>query len=170
MMQMFIAGMILDAQNGCPVLVLTDSEKQRALPIWIDMLDCNAISFALGKMKAERPLSHDLMLKIIDELGSKVECVEVNELSSNTYFATIRLVSKDNSERMPLAKAIDARPSDAIALALRAQAPIFVSQQVLAQGAIPTDLEKEKLATDQFKKFIRNLKASDFNALFSDEK
>lgn len=171
MMQMFVAGMILDAGNGCPILVLTDSQKQRALPIWIGTLECNAISFALGKISPERPLSHDLMLKLIEQLGFKVECVEVNELSSSTYFATIKLVAKDKSQGVePLAKAVDARPSDAIALALRAKAPIFVSPQVVAQGTIPTDLEREKFETDEFKKFIQNLKASDFNALSSDGK
>jgi hypothetical protein len=88
--------------------------------------------------------------------------VEINELAANTYFATIILLIDDPEHKLDTTKSIDARPSDAIALALRAKAPIFVSAQVVADGTIPADFEKDEAEAQEFKKFIDNLKASDF--------
>tara|TARA_Y100001978_G_C23606829_1_gene391578 strand:+ start:24 stop:539 length:516 start_codon:yes stop_codon:yes gene_type:complete len=161
MIQMYVAAIALDARNGHPIVMLNDSTKRRALPIWIGMAEANAIGRALeNSTKPERPLTHDLLLNMITALGYKVERVEINELSSNTYFATIRLKVEDS--RVEADKAIDARPSDAIALALRAEAPIFVSAQVVADGTIPADFEKDEEEAEEFKKFIDGLKASDF--------
>ncbi len=160
MIEMHVAGIALDARNGHPIVVLNDETKRRALPIWIGMAEANAISRALDNFKPERPMTHDLLLNVISALGYKVDRIEINELSSNTYFATIRLVIGD--KRLDNAKAIDSRPSDAIALALRAKAPIFVSAQVVADGTIPADFEKDEEEAKEFKKFVDGLKASDF--------
>lgn len=160
MIEMHVAGIALDARNGHPIVVLNDETKRRALPIWIGMAEANAISRALENFKPERPMSHDLLLNVISALGYKVERIEINELSSNTYFATIRLAISD--KRLDTTKAIDSRPSDAIALALRAKAPIFVSAQVVADGTIPADSEKDEEEAKEFKKFVDGLKASDF--------
>ena len=110
-------------------------------------------------------MTHDLLLSSIVGLGYKVKHIEINELSSNTYFATIVLQVNDPEQKTEETKAIDARPSDAIALALRAKAPIFVSPQVVAEGTIPADFEKDEEEAEEFKKFIDNLKASDFQDL-----
>lgn len=164
MIEMHVAGIALDARNGHPIVVLNDETKRRALPIWIGMAEANAISRALEKdNKPERPMTHDLLLNVITVLGYKVERIEINELSSNTYFATIRLVVGD--ARIDASKAIDSRPSDAIALALRATAPIFVSAQVVADGTIPADFEKDEEEAKEFKKFVDGLKASDFKTI-----
>ncbi|MBX9693605.1 MAG: bifunctional nuclease family protein [Cyanobacteria bacterium] len=160
MIEMHVAGIALDARNGHPIVVLNDETKRRALPIWIGMAEANAISRALDNFKPERPMTHDLLLNVISALGYKVDRIEINELSSNTYFATIRLVIGD--KRLDNSKAIDSRPSDAIALALRAKAPIFVSAQVVADGTIPADFEKDEEEAKEFKKFVDGLKASDF--------
>ena len=162
MIEMFVAGIALDARNGHPIVVLNDSTKRRALPIWIGMAEANAITRALDNLKPERPMTHDLLLNVITALGYKVEKVEINELASNTYFATILLRVNDPTHHIDSVKPIDARPSDAIALALRAKAPIFVSAQVIADGTIPADMEKDEQEAEEFKKFIDGLKASDF--------
>src|SRR5437870_2022913 len=162
MIEMYVAGIALDARNGHPIVVLNDSSKRRALPIWIGMAEANAITRALDNQKPERPMTHDLLLNLVTMLGYKVKQIEINELSANTYFATIMLQVNDPLNRLEQTKPIDARPSDAIALALRAKAPIFVSAQVVADGTIPADMEKDEQEAEEFKKFIDGLKASDF--------
>jgi bifunctional DNase/RNase len=162
MIEMFVAGIALDARNGHPIVVLNDSTKRRALPIWIGMAEASAINRALDNLKPERPMTHDLLLNTIHTLGYKVQKVEINELASNTYFATIILLIDDPEHKLDTTRSIDARPSDAIALALRAKCPIFVSAQVVADGTIPADFEKDEEEAQEFKKFIDNLKASDF--------
>lgn len=159
---MYVAGIALDARNGHPIVVLNDSSKRRALPIWIGMAEANAITKALDNQKQERPMTHDLLLNIIRDMGYKVKQVEINELSSSTYFATIILLLEDAKTKLEKTKSIDSRPSDAIALALRAKAPIYVSPQVIADGTIPADFEKDEAEAEEFKKFIDGLKASDF--------
>lgn len=162
MIEMFVAGIALDARNGHPIVVLNDSTKRRALPIWIGMAEASAINRALDNLKPERPMTHDLLLNTINTLGYRVQKVEINELASNTYFATIILLIDDPEHKLDTTRSIDARPSDAIALALRAKCPIFVSAQVVADGTIPADFEKDEEEAQEFKKFIDNLKASDF--------
>ncbi len=163
MVEMFVAGIALDARSGQPIVVLNDQTKRRALPIWIGMAEASAISRALDNFKPERPMTHDLLLSVVTSLGYKVKQVEINELSSNTYFATIQLqLTEGANPAAEVIKPIDSRPSDAIALALRAKAPIFVSAQVVADGTIPADFEKDEAEAQEFKKFIDGLKASDF--------
>lgn len=159
---MFVAGIALDARNGHPIVILNDSTKRRALPIWIGAPEATAISRALDNYKPERPLTHDLLLNLITGLGYKVKQVEINELESNTYYATIILLIDDPERKLDTTRSIDARPSDAIALALRAKAPILISAQVVADGTIPADYEKDEEEAESFKQFIDNLKASDF--------
>lgn len=163
MIEMFVAGIALDARNGNPIVVLNDNAKKRALPIWIGMAEAQSITKALEKHKPERPMTHDLLLNTIQKLGYKVKQVEINELNSNTYYAAIILLIDDPEHKLDTVRTIDSRPSDAIALALRAGCPIFVSAQVVAEGTIPADLEKDEEEAQEFKKFIDNLKASDFN-------
>ena len=163
MIEMHVAGIALDARNGHPIVVLNDPSKRRALPIWIGMFEANAITRALDNYKPERPMTHDLLLAAITQLGFRVKHIEINELSANTYFATIVLQVNDPTNKVSdITKPIDARPSDAIALALRAKAPIFVSPQVVAEGTIPADFERDEAEAEEFKAFIENLKASDF--------
>ena len=163
LIEMFVAGIALDARNGNPIVVLNDNAKKRALPIWIGMAEATSITKALEKVKPERPMTHDLLLNTIQKLGYKVKQVEINELNSNTYYAAIVLLIDDPEHKLDTVRTIDSRPSDAIALALRAGCPIFVSAQVVAEGTIPADLEKDEEEAQEFKKFIDNLKASDFN-------
>jgi bifunctional DNase/RNase len=172
MIEMYVAAITLDELSGVPVLVLADTGRHYALPIWIGPAECNAIIIALGDKKPARPMTHDLMFNTIADLGWQVRSIEINDLANDVYFATIRLSSNGQPGVPECDKAIDARPSDAIALALRAQVPIYVSDQILASAGIPTDEqgEFEKNDREQFKKFVQNIKASDFNEVSSNEK
>lgn len=163
MIEMHVAGIALDGRTGSPIVILNDESKRRALPIWIGVFEATAINRALENYKPERPLTHDLLLNSIENLGYNVKHIEINELASSTYFATIVLQLIDPESKEETVKPIDARPSDAIALALRAKAPIFVSPQVIVDGTIPADLEQDEQEAEEFKKFIDGLKASDFN-------
>lgn len=177
MIEMHVAGIAMDTRNGHPIVVLNDPLKRRALPIWIGMFEANAITRALDNYKPERPFTHDLLLSTIQQTGFKVKHIEINELASNTYYATIVLQATNgpvsdappgSTDREGL-KVIDARPSDAIALALRAKAPIFVAAQVVAECTISADSDKDEEEAEEFKKFIDNLKASDFATLKHEE-
>ena len=162
MIEMHVAGIANDPRNNHPIVVLNDEQNRRALPIWIGIFEANAILRALDEQKPERPMTHDLLLNTITEIGFKVKHIEINELASNTYFATIVLHLNDASGQEVL-KLIDARPSDAIALALRAKAPIFVAPQVVVEGTVATDHHKDEEEQEEFKKFLDGLKASDFS-------
>lgn len=163
MIEMQVAAIAMDARTGAPIVLLNDRQKRRALPIWIGANEANAINKVLENIKPERPMTHDLLLNVITSLGYVVKQVEINELSRSTYYATIRLSVKDS--RVDTVKDIDARPSDAIALALRSRSPIFVSAQVVAEATIPADLEKDEEEAEAFKQFVDGLKASDFKTL-----
>jgi uncharacterized protein len=169
MIEMTVAGIAMDARNGHPIVVLNDPQKRRALPIWIGMFEANAITRALDNYKPERPATHDLLLATIEETGYRVKHIEINELASNTYFASIILQPTNGGHDSEAIKTIDSRPSDAIALALRAHAPIFVAAQVVADGTISADFEKDEEEAEEFKNFIDNLKASDFSQLQNED-
>jgi uncharacterized protein len=164
MIEMFVAAISQDAQTHTPIVILHDATKRRALPIWIGLSEAKAILLALDSRKLERPMTHDLLLNTIAALDYKVEKVEINELSKSTYYATIvlKLVTGAGKGKIELLKNIDSRPSDAIALALRAKAPIFVSAQVVAEGTHPIDLEKDEAEAKAFKSFLDGVTASDF--------
>ncbi len=161
--EMFVAGIALDPRSGQPIVVLNDSGMTRALPIWIGAAEANAIARALNGIKVERPMSHDLMLNMIEGLNYKVKHIEINDTVSNVYLATIALILIVPDTGEEVVKPIDARPSDAIALALRAKAPIYVSAKIIAENTVPMQVEgREDAEDDEFKKFLRGLKASDF--------
>lgn len=158
MIAMFVSEVGLDARTGQPIVLLKDEEGVRALPIWIGVAEANAILRALENVKLPRPMTHDLLLNVVEELGYEVERVEVNELTSGTFFATITLTLTNPKTKLKVKKAIDSRPSDAIALALRAKAPIFVAEAVMKEA----EREKEQTEEEEFKHFLKGLMASDF--------
>ncbi len=173
MIEVDVSGLALDAISAQPILLLNDKAKLRALPIWIGKAEARAIAFALEHVKSERPLTHDLLLQVIDQIGYQVTSVEINDLESSTYFATVFLTCREASEAV---KCIDARPSDAIALAIASNAPIFVSPEVMELGSYPIKQEDEieekpvaEVKPEEFKEFVENLKPSDFSK-FLEEK
>jgi len=164
MIEMKVAGIGLDPNSGQPIVVLGDMECRRALPIWVGAAECNAIAFALADEKPERPMTHDLLLEAIEELGGQIMQVEVNEVSEQTYLGTIRLQIKNPRGDGAIEKAIDARPSDVIALALRAHVPILVSEQVVLNGTVAADVVRDELERKEFQRFLDSVKASDFRS------
>lgn len=127
MIEMKIYGLALDEDSQIPVLILKDKEEKQVLPIWIGAMEAVAISMVLNNVSLPRPMTHDLLLQTIQALDGQVRFVDVVRLHDNTYFAEIEVLQGDKLKR------IDSRPSDAIALGLRAQVPIRVSEEVLTQ-------------------------------------
>ena len=128
MVKMEIKGLLMDPVSNMPVVILRDQEDGLFLPIWVGIFEANAIAIEMEKIAAPRPMTHDLLRNVIAELGIRVDRIVVTELKENTFFARIHLSRGDDSW------SVDSRPSDAIALALRAQAEIFVEEDVLEKS------------------------------------
>lgn len=128
MVKMEIKGLLMDPVSNMPVVILRDSEDGVFLPIWVGIFEANAIALEMEKIATPRPMTHDLLRNVLAELGTRVERVVINELKENTFFARIHLTRGDSRW------SIDSRPSDAIALALRSSAEIFVEEEVLEKS------------------------------------
>ena len=128
MIKMEIKGLLMDPVSNMPVVILRDTEKGHFLPIWVGIFEANAIALEMEKVQTPRPMTHDLLKNVLATLETRVERVVINDLRENTFFARIHLVQKDS------ALSVDSRPSDAIALALRSQAEIFVEEEVLEKS------------------------------------
>jgi bifunctional DNase/RNase len=143
MIKMEIKGLLMDPVSNMPVIILRDTDKGHFLPIWVGMFEANAIALEMEKVATPRPMTHDLLKNVLAELDAKVERVVINDLRENTFFARIHLARKDGN------LTIDSRPSDAIALALRSQAEIFVEEEVLEKSrslhAEGSDQDPERL-------------------------
>jgi uncharacterized protein len=155
LIQMTVRGIALDPITNMPIIILKDVDERKALPIWVGIFEANAIALELEKVTTPRPMTHDLIKSVLDGLGVTVRHVIVNDLKDNTFFAVIEL----NSNGAVIN--IDSRPSDAIALALRVNAPIFVTEKVVAQ-AKSVEISEEKEETDNWKEWLENLKPEDF--------
>lgn len=126
--RMLIKGLMLDPSSNVPIVILRDEDNSIFLPIWIGVFEANAIAIQMEDVEPPRPLTHDLLRSMLEALGSSVREILISELKENTFYAQIHL-DTPNGE-----KVVDSRPSDAIALALRAEAPIFVLPDVLDQA------------------------------------
>ena len=157
MIEMHVMGIALDTRTGTPIVVLNDEENRRALPIWIGTAEASAIIRQLENIPTTRPMTHDLMFNFLKETGYTVDKVEINEINSDTYYASIFVSDNEGTD-----KVIDSRPSDAIALCLKAEAPIYVTSNVLVEGTISTDQERDETEAEEFREFLNNVKASDF--------
>jgi len=155
LIRMSVRGIALDPITNMPIIILKDVEEKRALPIWVGIFEANAIALELEKIATPRPMTHDLIKNILDGLGATVQQIVVNDLKDNTFFAVIEVNYNGNMV------SIDARPSDAIALALRVNAPIFVTEKVVSK-AKSMDIADEKEETDRWKEWLENLKPEDF--------
>ncbi|MBM4284281.1 MAG: bifunctional nuclease family protein [Deltaproteobacteria bacterium] len=151
--QMVVSGLTIDPFTNSPIMILKDVESDKAVPIWIGLLEATAIASELENIKFSRPMTHDLLKNIMDTMEIRIIRVEVCDLRDNTYFALIHL-SRDGEEIT-----IDARPSDAIALALRSKAPIFVAEGVI-QKARRVDLSaQEAIEGEDAKKWTEILES-----------
>ncbi len=150
--EMKVKFLTFDSTSNGFVVLLMDLANKTGLPIWIGPFEANAIAMKLKKIGSQRPMTHDLIHSILDNLESRVIKIVVNDLKENTYYALIYLNRKGDEI------IIDSRPSDAIAIALAVDAPIFVSDQVI-EKAKTIDMEKEG---DQLKEWLENLNPDDF--------
>src|SRR5205085_819015 len=121
-----IRALMMDPNSGTPIIILKDVNSETMLPIWVGAIEANAIALEIEKISPQRPMTHDLLRNVILEMGASVERVVVTDLRDNTFFALIAMRSRGGDAVM-----IDARPSDAIALALRADCPIYVNEEVI---------------------------------------
>ena len=127
---MTVGGLTLDPVTKTPIVVLRDEADNLNLPIWIGLLEATAMATELEGVKMARPMTHDLLRNLISECGAQVQAIEVTELRENTFFAAIQLTINGQSVT------IDARPSDAISLALRTKSPIYVARAVLEASSV----------------------------------
>ena len=164
MIEMFVMGVALDTKTNSPIVILNDSDNRKAIPIWIGSAEASAIIRHLEKIPTARPMTHDLICNMLEAVGQKVEKIEINDVNSDTYYATLFL-SDEDGETIEL----DSRPSDAIAIALRTKAPIYVTSKVLLQGSISTNVEKDEKEKEEFRRFVEDLKPSDFKKIIGDE-
>lgn len=142
---MKVRGLVFDPHTNMYIVILNDETDKEILPIWIGKFEANAICFILEGITPPRPMTHDLTKNVLDTLDVKIISVVINNLKDNTYYAKIHLQA-GGSEVV-----IDSRPSDAIALALRASAPIFVAEDVL-----------DKRNSENLDQWLKNLKPEDF--------
>jgi bifunctional DNase/RNase len=128
--EMFVGGLVLDPATQAPIVVLKDETGQVTLPIWIGIAEATSIASAIKQVTMARPLTHDLFYELLLELGMTVQRIMITDLKDSTYFAELVL---GQGERVLI---LDSRPSDAIAMALRASAPIYVARHVLDQAQV----------------------------------
>ncbi|NBO25383.1 MAG: bifunctional nuclease family protein [Actinobacteria bacterium] len=168
MRQVDVVGVRLELPSNQPVLILRDQQVSRYLPLWIGTAEATAISLALEGVDSPRPLTHDLLANVINSLGGQVTSVSVSELVEGTFFATINFLNHDS---------ISARPSDAVALAVRNKVPVFVAQDVMdfagmdlgidddfesdESGLADSEMSQEEL--EKFRAFLDDIQPDDFS-------
>jgi bifunctional DNase/RNase len=152
--EMKIRGLMVDPATNTPIVILKDIQGDAVLPIWVGLYEANAIALEVEKSSTPRPMTHDLLKNLIQGLNAKVERVVVTELRSDTFYAVIWLNHDGESV------SVDARPSDALALALRSDCPIFVSEEVIRiakAASAPTD----QVSADELRRWLENLNDED---------
>lgn len=152
--EMTIKGLMVDPITNTPIVILRDADGQRALPIWVGIFEANAIALQIENVATPRPMTHDLLRNVIQDLKATVERIVVCDVHDNTYHALIYITREGQT------MAIDARPSDAIALALRTRAPIFVEETVF-EHAKTVDFNTEKPDSDRLHKWLESLDPED---------
>ncbi len=147
LVQMKVEGLLFDPRSGMYILLLKNVRKEgtETLPIWIGKPEADSIAIALGRVATPRPMTHDLVTSIVEGLNASVVRVVITDLKDNTYFATIEIYSQGKSVF------IDSRPSDAVAVAVRSNAPIFANMNVI-----------ERQNNDDLENWLKNLKPEDF--------
>ncbi len=156
MIEMHVAGIAVDAANQNPIVILRDSYERRALPIWVGRAEANAILLAMEDQKPPRPMTHDLLLGAWEIWGIQVDRVVIHALMDSTFYAVITTTSGEKKQE------VDSRPSDAIAIALRANVPIWAVEEVIAEASIPMNQDADEAEREEFRKFIEDVSPTDF--------
>jgi bifunctional DNase/RNase len=154
LIEMTIKGLMVDPITNTPIVILKDKDGERVLSIWVGIFEANAIALQVENVETARPMTHDLLRNIITDLDGRVDRVVVNDLRDNTFFAIIHMTVR--GDRV----AVDARPSDAIALALRTRAPILVEESVI-DNARTVDFASQRADNDRLQKWLESLDPDD---------
>jgi len=149
-----IRGLMLDPVTNMPIVVLKDVASDAVLPIWVGVFEANAIALEIEKSTAPRPMTHDLLRNLVEGLNAHVRKIVVSDLQNDTYFAMIWL--EQNGERVT----VDARPSDALALALRSDVPIYVQRKVLQRARVSAE-SPQNLTAEELRRTLENLNDED---------
>ncbi|MGZ4790058.1 MAG: bifunctional nuclease family protein [Terriglobales bacterium] len=152
--EMKIRGLMMDPVTNMPVVILKGTEGESVLPIWVGIYEANAIALEMEKVATPRPMTHDLLKNLLIGLDAQVRKVVVNDLRDDTFYAVIWLEREGNSI------SIDSRPSDALALALRCDCPIFVEDEVLKTSKLASAIS-DKVSSEELRKWLENLGEED---------
>ena len=150
-----IRGLMMDPATNMPIVVLKEVGADGVMPIWVGLFEANAIAIEIEKLSAPRPMTHDLTRNLIQHLNGQLDRVLISELKDDTFFAQLWL--KQNGEPV----VVDARPSDAIALALRFDCPIYVSEQVMDVARLNTQNATDNATTEQLRGWLEGLNDED---------
>jgi hypothetical protein len=152
--EMKIRGLMMDPATNMPIVVLKDVDSDTVLPIWVGVYEANAIALEIEKVTTPRPMTHDLIKNLLIGLDTQVHKIVVNELRDDTFFAVIWM------EREGRIISIDSRPSDALALALRLDCPIYVEDEVLKTSKV-TSTSSDRISSDDLRKWLEGLNDED---------
>ncbi len=153
--EMKVKGLVVDPISKMPIVVLENPQDEQILPIWIGVFEANAIALSIENIETPRPMTHDLLKNVLEKTGVVVSRVVVTDVHNNTFFAMIHC-RKDKNEFV-----IDARPSDAIALALRVGSPIFVEDKVVVKAS-SLHIQQNIESSEQMRKWLEKLQPDDF--------
>jgi uncharacterized protein len=151
-----LEGVRMEYPSQKPIILLKEIEGERFLPIWVGAFEASAIALELADFKTPRPMTHDLIISIIKELGAKVDFIAVTDIVNDTFYATLNLINI-TEQTVP----VDLRPSDAIAIAVRSKCPIFASKFVLENAGLRISSIEEEI--EKFKDFLDHTSPEDFN-------
>ena len=158
--EMKVRGLALDPVSNMPIIILRDEEDKRSLPIWVGIFEANAIALELEKIPTPRPMTHDLIKNILETIEARLLKIVVTDLRENTFFAELHLQMGEGEYT------VDSRPPDAIALALRVAAPIFVNEEVVQKAkSLEVTKDAEPVKADdpeKLREWLENIKPEDF--------
>lgn len=150
LIEMFIKGLMIDPVTNMPIVILRDEAGERTLPIWVGPVEANAIALQVENVEPPRPMTHDLLRHVIEDLGAHVSRVVIADLREGTFFAYLHLLRGDET------LFVDARPSDALALSLRTRAPVFVEASVVDR-ARSVDITTDEADSERLQKWLESL-------------
>ena len=154
LIEMFIKGLIIDPVTNMPIVILRDDDGQRALPIWVGPVEANAIALQIENVEPPRPMTHDLLRNVLQDMGGTLKRVIISDLKEGTFYAYLEI------ERAGETLFFDARPSDALALSMRTKAPVFVDVKVLDQ-ARTVDLTSDEADRERLQRWLESLDPDD---------
>jgi len=155
MIEMNLVGVRVELPTNQPIVLLREKEGERFLPIWIGAMEATAIAFALQGIVTARPMTHDLMKNLLEEIGVNIDRIVITELRDGTFYAVIQMQQNGSTFE------VSSRPSDAIALAVRVNVPVFANEEVLTEASIVIRDDEEQ-EVEKFREFLEQVNPEDF--------